>query len=153
MRTKNGKWLDTALRAQQAWTLDHRYRVHETLASHEQAELQEATALQKLQALASSWRRGRDTGQLTQDLDRLYQRFHALLGTQAVDAARLRAEHQQLLDAALQQLRYSYAQQQGLDRTVQRRDRRLARDTQAKERGSAGEAWLLAQAGKKGSDE
>lgn len=153
MKPRNSRWLDTALRAQQARTLDHHYRVHDTQATHAQALQQETEALQSLQALAASWRGGRDGGQLTQDLDGLYRRYHALLSVQADSAGQARAVQEQALDAALQQLRQSHALQQGLDRTLQRRDRRQAQLAQARERNVAGEHWLLAQAGKKGQDE
>jgi hypothetical protein len=152
MKRKKGQWLDTALRAQQARTLDHHYRVHETQASHEQAAQQEAEALQSLHALASSWRQGRDTALLTKDLDQLYQRFHARLRDEAADAAKASTAHQLALDEALAHLRQSHARQQALGRTVERRDRSIAKDAQASERGRANEAWVMAQAGKKGSE-
>jgi len=152
MKRKKGHWLDTALRAQQARTLDHHYRAHETQLIHEQAAQQEADALQSLHALASSWRKGRDTALLTKDLDQLYQRFHAQLRDEAADAAKASTAHQQALDEALGHLRQSHARQQALGRTVERRDRGIAKDLQARERGMANEAWVLAQAGKKGSE-
>lgn len=152
MKARKGQWLDTALRAQQARTLDHHYRVHETQASHEQAARLESDARQNLHSLASSWRKGRDAAQLSKDLDGLYRRFHAQLHVEAAGAAQTRVEHQQALDAALLHLRQSHALQQGLDKTVQRRDRRIAKDAQAVERNTASETWMLAQAGKKGNE-
>lgn len=153
MKAPKGKWLDTALRAQQAKTLDHHYRVHDTTTAHEQAAQRESDALHGLQALASSWRKGRDAARLTKDLDGLYQRFHAQMRVEATDATHARVEHQQALDAALVHLRQSYALQQALGRTVERRDRLAAKDAQAREHGTSNEAWMLAQAGrKKGSE-
>jgi len=152
MKAKNGRWLDTALRAQQARTLDHHYRVHETQASHAQAAQQESDARQSLHSLASSWRKGRDEAKLTQDLDGLYRLFHAQLHVEADGAAQTRVAHQQALDAALLHLRQSHALQQGLDKTIQRRNRRVAKDAQAAERNTASETWMLAQAGKKESE-
>lgn len=150
--SKRARWLDTALRAQQAKTLDHRYRVHETQAAQEVAALRESQALHSLRALAASWRKGRDTALLAKDLDHLYQRFHAQLNDDAVDAAQASSAHQQALDEALNQLRQSHALQQALSRTVEHRDRRIAKAAQVQERGVANEAWVLAQAGKKGSE-
>lgn len=152
MKSKKSRWLDTALRAQQARTLDQHYRVHETEATHRQAQQQESAAVRDLHALASSWRQGRDAAQLSQNLDGLYQRFHAHLHVEAAQATQARASHQLALDAALLHLRQSHALQQGLDRTIQRRDQRSAKDALAKERSSATETWMLAQAGKKGSE-
>lgn len=152
MKARKGRWLDTALRAQQARTLDQHYRVHETQASHELAAQQEAGALQSLRSLASSWRKGRDAAQLSEDLDGLYRRFHAQLHVEAVGATQTRVEHEQALDTALQHLRQSHALQQGLDKTIQRRDRRLVKEALAVERNTASESWMLAQAGKKESE-
>ena len=145
-------WLDTALRAQQAKTLDHHYRVHETQMAQEHAAEQESGARKNLHSLATSWRKGRDAAQLTKDLDGLYQRFHAQLHAEAIGATQARIEHQQALDTALAHLRQSHAIQQALDKTVARRDRRVVNDVQAKERSMATESWMLAQAGKKGSE-
>jgi hypothetical protein len=152
MKPRKGNWLDTALRAQQAKTLDHHYRVHETQAAHEHAAQQESGARQNLHSLASSWRKGRDAAQLTKDLDGLYQRFHAQLHGEVIGASQARVAHQEALDAALQHLRQSHAIQQALDKTVARRDRRVVKDAQIKERSMATETWMLAQAGKKGSE-
>lgn len=151
MKPRKGQWLDTALRAQQARTLDHHYLVHETQARHELAARQALDAEENLQSLAASWSQGRDAVLLTQDLDGLYQRFHAQLHAQSADATQARVAHEQALDAALQHLRQSHALQQGLDRTVQRRDRRFAKEARANERNTASESWMLAQAGRKGS--
>ena len=152
MKPKKSNWLDTALRAQQAKTLDQHYRVHETQAEQEQAAQRESAAVQGLQSLASSWRKGRDAARLTQDLDGLYQRFHAQLHAEADAAAKTHVAHQQALDSALLHLRQSHALQQALDRTVQRRDRRSAKDALTRERNLATEAWVLDRAGKKGSE-
>jgi len=152
MKPKTSRWLDTALRAQQARTLDHHYRVHETEATHRQAQQLESAAVQDLHALALSWRQGRDAAQLSHGLDGLYQRFHAHLYVEAAVATQALASHQLALDEALLHLRQSYALQQGLDRTIQRREQRSAKDVLAKERSSATETWMLAQAGKKGSE-
>lgn len=152
MKARKGQWLDTALRAQQARTLDHHYRVHETHASHEQAVRQESDAQQNLHSLATSWRKGRNDVQFTEHLDGLYRRFHAQLHVEAAGAAQTRVAHQQALDAAVLHLRHSHALQQGLDKTIQRRDRRVAKDAQAAEGNTASETWMLAQAGKKESE-
>lgn len=152
MKAKKQGWLDTALRAQQAKTLDHHYRVHETQVAHEHAAQQEAGAVQSLIELSSSWRNSRDATRQTSDLDGLYQRFHAQLHVEASSATQTRVEHQQALDAALLHLRQSHAVQQALDKTVKRRDCRVINDAQAKERGMATEAWVLDRAVKKGSE-
>jgi hypothetical protein len=152
MKSKKSRWLDTALRAQQARTLDQRYRVHETEATHRQAQEHESAAVQELHALALSWRQGRGDVQHSQSLDGLYQRFHAHLHAEAAEATQARASHQLAFEAALSHLRQSHALQQGLDRTIQRRDQRSTKDALAKERSSATETWMLAQACKKGSE-
>ena len=152
MKAKKGRWLDTALRAQQAKTLDHHYRVHETQASHAQAAQRELEARRSLHSLASSWRSARDAVLLTKDLDGLYRRFHAQLHVEAAGASQARAEHHQALDTALLQLRQSHALQQGLDKTIQRRDRRIVKDKQSEDRTAACENWVLTQAGKKESE-
>ncbi len=152
MKGKRGRWLDMALRAQQARTLDHKYRVHETRATHEQALQQESDARQDLSALASAWRERRGSGQFPGELDRLYQRFHAQLRAQAAETTDVRVWHEQALGAAVQQLKKSHSLEQGLDGTIQRRNELHAKATLTKERNMAGEAWLLSQAGKKGSE-
>ncbi|PTT79711.1 hypothetical protein DBR42_20880 [Pelomonas sp. HMWF004] len=152
MKARKSQWLDTALRAQQARTLDHHYRVHETQASYDQAAQQESGAQQSLNSLAGSWRKGRDVVQLTEELDRLYRRFHSQLHAQATEAAQTRVFHRQALDTALLHLQQSHALQQGLDKTRQRRDRRIAKDALVAERHAASETWMLVQAGKKESE-
>ncbi|HEY8880051.1 MAG TPA: hypothetical protein VIN03_20945 [Roseateles sp.] len=131
--------------------MDHHYLVHETQAMHELATRQASDAEQDLRSLAASWSQGRDAALLTNDLDGLYQRFHAQLHARAADATQARVAHEQALDEALQHLRQSHALQQGLDRTVQRRDRRVAKEAHANERNAASETWVLAQAARKGS--
>jgi len=153
MKARRGRWLDTALRAQEARTLDRHDRVVETSAACDHAARHEAAAQQELQALVSSWREVRSAARSTTHLDTLYRRFHAQLHIEAVDAAQAHADGQRALDAALVQLRQSHAMQQALGRTVERRDRRDARDEQARARGLAVEAWLLTQACMKESSE
>lgn len=152
MKPRKTHWLDTALRAQQAKTLDQHYRVHETQAAQEQAAHRESSAVHGLHSLATSWRKSRDAAQLTKDLDGLYQRFHARLRVEAEAATQAHAVHQQALDSALHQLRQSHALQQALDRTVQRRDRRAAKDALTQERNLSTEAWVLDRATKKGEE-
>jgi ABC-type uncharacterized transport system involved in gliding motility auxiliary subunit len=152
LKPRRKPWLDTALRAQQARTLDRQYRVHETQTSQEAATQQESEAKQELHALASSWREGRDATQFTQQLDGLYQRFHAQLREQAAVATDARIVQDRALDAAVVDLRHSHALQRGLDRTVQRRDLRVAQEALAKERATASETWVLVQVVKKGSE-
>lgn len=150
MKTKT-RWLDTALRAQQARTLQHHQRAHESRLAQQEAVAREAQALNMLHKLATDWRQSRDLALLTRQVDGMYQRFHAHLQGEAADALQARIARQQAHDADMAELRQSHAIQQALDRVVQRRDKQVAAAALAVERTVSSEGWMLHRASMKDS--
>lgn len=136
-------WLHTALRAQQAKTLDETQRVHAARSEAMAAELQAQASAQALQDFGDAWRRSRDTPSMAGGLDALYQRFHGHLRELALDHAQTRLERTLSLEQGEQQLRQHHALGKALDKTVQRRKAEIARHQLNTERQRTAEAWLL----------
>lgn len=143
--TARRKWLQTALRAQQALTTDHAQSHLQAREAHKLSQRAHAIAAGAQEAGLAQWLQHRCRSPSAAQWDALHLGFHNFLEGRTEAAGQTLASCRARLDDVAVDLQRSHAVQRTLERLAEQADAFQQRESRARELRLQQEAWLLAR--------
>lgn len=144
---RESTWLQAAVRAHEAQTLDSQRRVRDAWDALLDAAERERQAEGCLDELAAAWTAQRTTSRWVPELDNIYGRFHAHVHHQSELAARQLIDCRHRWEAGQADLRSRHSTQRLLERLAQHIEAENRRALSVSDARNSAEAWLLAKHG------